>query len=784
MSSKARDKAKRMVNSMAIGASQDPQTSQLIWVNLDNRHVSAFDRENLTPGINHLLHDKLEIAFKCFSKAIMVCKQVHIAMIYRGIVQYRRGKFFKALDDFTNASKNIESSNMLIKNHMEDILIARFNRGMTYFRLGDDDPGLSDIKFALAVNPSNVHIRMMLMQVQRRACNYLDAVEHCISIKNAAEEEAALIAEANLKASTSIGENGDEFKSKSSFSSPKSSHSGKHLKRGMSGFESMLDFAKSSASESFKPESIDVDVKVPESCFPGLHARKLDFLSKKTQELSSQNSMFLDNFKHANGYKRHMFDTHFIRLSDLQEALIQSPHLRSEANKALIVKCLRSYEILCDVEDEFLLELAGCVEYRAVNNQNVLFFQDDPVDAVVLVHSGQLQLRMEGQGGEIPTAVVSELNQFDMYGQFACIFHSRNTGFLQKMQEICHDAENGVRTDFSPQHLSVESFPIEATESFNSLDLPRALQPGSFMTCKVATPTEMILVHKQDFDRLMRRQTEIQFFKRLELLKASGVFAGKFPYYDLVRLGRMCVLRRYRQGETILAQGEVPDFVFFIMKGICRAMKRPDPTEYLSQRLVKLRKQANKFEELYTYHHSLRNSSSSANSASDSARRGSHQMEVENDHMNLKSEIARLEILEAKEIILEKKRRQEEKELILLGHDVPDRYVEVSSLHWPQVFGEAAILQPGTGVSAGTIMADTNCHLMCMHKSHLQTFVIDKKIMDNVKDRCVVYPSHEKLVTRLSEKEKWVGYKAEALEDISKARWPGCQAAKPQAFYV
>lgn len=165
VNAKARDKAKRMVNSMALGAYQDPQTSRLIWVNLENRRVSAFDRENLTAGINHLLNDKLEEAFKSFSKAIMVCKQVHIAMIYRGIVQYRRGKFFDALDDFTNASKNIEYSNILIKNHMEDILIARFNRGITYFRLGEDKAGLQDIKFALAVNPSNTHVRMMLMQV-------------------------------------------------------------------------------------------------------------------------------------------------------------------------------------------------------------------------------------------------------------------------------------------------------------------------------------------------------------------------------------------------------------------------------------------------------------------------------------------------------------------------------------------------------------------------------------------------------------------------------------------
>ena len=772
-----------MVNSMAVGAAQDMQTSRMIWVNLDNRRVSAFDRDHLSIGISHLHNDKLEKAFKCFSKGIMVCKQVHIAMIFRGIVQYRRGKFFEALDDFTNASKNIESSNILIKNHMEDILIARFNRGVTHIRLGDDGPGVADLKFALAINPNNVHIRSMLMQVQRRASNYIEAVEHCLFIKNVAEEQAAV----KNDSKSLDGDSTDDFKNKqlslpSAKSASSKSQPPKVIKRGVSHFESMVDFAMS--SEVYKPKTVDIDVKVPECSFPGLKEKKAYFLQQKNQEFSSQHSMYLENFKHANGYKRHMFDTHFIRLTDVQEALIQTQHLRSEANKELIVRVLRSYPIFCDIGDEVLMQLAGCVDYRAIKDQSVVFAQDDPVDAVVLVLSGQLQLRLEGRGGQIPTAVVAELNQNDMYGHFGCIFHSANSGFLQKVNQICQDADNGNRADFSPHQLCDIDASIGATESFHSRDLPRALQPGGFMTCKVSTPTEMILVHKADFDRLVRCEAEVQFFNRLALLQASGVFTGGFSHYDLVRLGRMCVLRRYRQGEVILSQGEVPEFVYFVLKGICKAMKRPDPTEYLGQRLVTLKMAVDKFDELYTYHHSLRNVTITGNAAADSATRGSHQMEVENEHKNLKAEIANLEIQHAKEIILEKKRREEEKELILLGHDVPDRFMDVSSLHWPQMFGEAAILHSDNGVSEGTIVADTNCQLICMHKSHIQTFEINKRIINNVKDRMVVYPSHEKLVELLADKESWIAYKAETLDDLSKEKWPGCQAAKPHPFAV
>ena len=268
---------------MAVGAAQDMQTSRMIWVNLDNRRVSAFDRDHLSIGISHLHNDKLEKAFKCFSKGIMVCKQVHIAMIFRGIVQYRRGKFFEALDDFTNASKNIESSNILIKNHMEDILIARFNRGVTHIRLGDDGPGVADLKFALAINPNNVHIRSMLMQVQRRASNYIEAVEHCLFIKNVAEEEAAV----KNDSKSLDGDSTDDFKNKQlSLPSAKSvsskSQPPKVIKRGVSHFESMVDFAMS--SEVYKPKTVDIDVKVPECSFPGLKEKKAHFLQQKNQE--------------------------------------------------------------------------------------------------------------------------------------------------------------------------------------------------------------------------------------------------------------------------------------------------------------------------------------------------------------------------------------------------------------------------------------------------------------------------------------------------------------------
>lgn len=789
---KARDKAKQMMSTMALSAHHDETTSRLIMVNLESRRVSAQDRDNLAGGISCLLSEKLEDSVKCFSKAIMVCKQVHIAMIFRGIVNYRRGKFFLALEDFTNALKNIESSNITIKNHMEDILIARFNRGMTFFRLGEDTSGLLDLKFALAVNPSNSHVRSALMQAQRRASHYIEAVEHCVVLK----EEAQALAAASQPINRS-NSNTDEHKAngtdanRSPIPSPKNNNGGrKTLRRvfnnAVSG-ESFSEFGSplTSALDVSRVKLIDVVIKEPETSFPSLAERKIEFMSqKKTEETSAQNSMYLENFKHANGFKRHMFDTHFICLSELQEALLQPPETRTEQSKNFIMGYLKNYAIFCDIDEKLLFEVAGAVEYRAIRNQSIVFFQGDPVDAVVLVLSGLLHLRLDhgGKAGAFST-VVAELGKYEMYDSFASIFHSDNTNFLQKINQICLDGENGQHHDFSPNYLSDEKYNENASQELASIsELPRALQPGTFMTCKVASPSELILLKQVDFDRLLRHQTEIEFFRRLEVLKASGVFSnGAISYFDLVRLGRMCVLRRFHEGEVILSQGEVPNFMYFVLRGSCKALKRPDPTEYLCQRLKDLRDKVDNYDEKYTFHHRQRNVMTAA---AETTRVHGHVTAIEMERINLKAEIARLEILEAKETIAEKKRRQEEKELATLGHKVRDRFVEITTLHWPQIFGEAAILQPDSGMSAGTIVAESNCHLLCLHKAHLQTFVISKKIMENVRVRGVVYPSHEKLILELAEKEKWVSFKNEALDEISKNKWPGFQKEKKEHFYV
>ena len=47
---------------------------------------------------------------------------------------------------------------------------------------------------------------------------------------------------------------------------------------------------------------------------------------------------------------------------------------------------------------------------------------------------------------------------------------------------------------------------------------------------------------------------------------------------------------------------------------------------------------------------------------------------------------------------------------------------------------------PASGLSRGTIVADTTCELFLVHKSQMQTFVIESPMLEKVKQKAVQYP--------------------------------------------
>ena len=91
---------------------------------------------------------------------------------------------------------------------------------------------------------------------------------------------------------------------------------------------------------------------------------------------------------------------------------------------------------------------------------------------------------------------------------------------------------------------------------------------------------------------------------------------------------------------------------------------------------------------------------------------------------------------------------------------------EIGVLQWPMLFGEACIIDPDSGISAGRIMADTPCEVFCIHKLQLQTFRIQEKFVEAVKAHAVKYPNDSLLVESLKKKKEWDKFKDDFIIDI------------------
>lgn len=64
---------------------------------------------------------------------------------------------------------------------------------------------------------------------------------------------------------------------------------------------------------------------------------------------------------------------------------------------------------------------------------------------------------------------------------------------------------------------------------------------------------------------------------------------------DRIRLARMGHVTTYKSGDLILQQGEKPSHLFIIMKGMCRAYKRPQEKEIFMTKLAALKQKALQF---------------------------------------------------------------------------------------------------------------------------------------------------------------------------------------------
>ena len=95
-----------------------------------------------------------------------------------------------------------------------------------------------------------------------------------------------------------------------------------------------------------------------------------------------------------------------------------------------------------------------------------------------------------------------------------------------------------------------------------------------------------------------------------------------------------------------------------------------------------------------------------------------------------------------------------------------------ANLQWPRIFGEACLTDPHTGQSKGTITTDTACRLFMVHRSQLQTFLVDEVTITRAKLKSVVYPTDSTINNTLRRNKEWKNCKKEIIGKVRQDKWP------------
>jgi len=255
----------------------------------------------------------------------------------------------------------------------------------------------------------------------------------------------------------------------------------------------------------------------------------------------------------------------------------------------------------------------------------------------------------------------------------------------------------------------------------------------------VEQPVELLLLLREDFDRLLRDHSHARMKKKYQDLKHSGVFAG-WPTGDLLRLASMAQIKVFPRNTTIVQQAVQPQSLFFLTKGVCRVMKYPDREAQVRRKVEELNKELHRLNIKYTYHHTLRGKGVDA-----------YINEWGPNHNTLS---------EQKKIELEAEIKFWEDQLAGIKKrpgtaDKTKDGRQVATLLPPAIFGEMAALDPHKGVALGSVVSDTLVETLRVHKIVLQTFDISDEVLARLRRKGARCPDDLALAARAEADDAW-----------------------------
>jgi len=157
---------------------------RLVEFELSQLHMGAQEKELLRQGNNAEKSRDYKLACECYKKSAKTTKKPHISWFFTAVCLYSQNKFLDALKMFgTVISQGIvgvlphKHNNIVsVPPTNYELYAANYNRGLIYFRLGDDSKGLIDLQTALSLNPKNFLVKEKIALSLRRMNRFEEAM--------------------------------------------------------------------------------------------------------------------------------------------------------------------------------------------------------------------------------------------------------------------------------------------------------------------------------------------------------------------------------------------------------------------------------------------------------------------------------------------------------------------------------------------------------------------------------------------------------------------------------
>ena len=832
--------ATKTLKKMAREIAPDVQLNDLLPVVLTSGKVSVGDKDILDAGLKAESEGNFEVAISMYKRAGLHTAKPHLSKMFLAFIHYRMRKFMQALDYLTWAINSQEKIKHLSTFCAEEQFIAYFNRGLVNFRLGNDDKGILDMKCAIDLQPTHLKAKEVLSLALRRVTKYGESIDlskmNIIQRKEQEVEEQERLAqlkateEAHAKArkerqmkhqkqGRARGQSSSMIGEASAFGE-RSNRSRERSRDGSSSpvlGDDVRHASSSLASDYIDDKVLEVYCPVQDKQGHGsLKSRSLQRsrqVIEQEQNTSSMPGEALKTFKLTNGFPDNLYEGLFDRPSELQDAMMVAPELRSDEQLATIASKLRLFPFLWKCSDSTMLELCRCVEYRALQNRANLYHQNNRADGVCFLLRGSVQgklesLELSGSGNKL----ISEILPREAIGHIDLLFDSGSlpapkeifNSILKAKREKAAQVEKefsnlnvgtatGVIAENKSNPSSKEMLETNSLDDFNNVleeedkresdeetdideaNLPRCLQNKMFVTYSMTGQCEMLICKKEDFNRLLYNDAYEELKRRISIVEGCRVFSD-WSQEEKIRLARMGQVQVHHSGDVILKQGVKPQQISLIMKGMCKSYKYPNKSTVLETKLFEAKEKAARHDLKYTYHHKQRDQLSKGvlippAKASEKHKRNlaarTHVTVSEAIRYSLGIEIKHLEkeLAKAKEA---ERLQEEESSIDDISQSLSSTLSEIRTLQWPQLFGEACVLDPENGTTRGTIIADTTLEVLNIHKSQLQTFRIRENMLEKLKYRCVVYPEDEELLLQKERKAMWEVQRQDIVGNLSK----------------